>query len=130
MPRVRDPSGQARQAGKASGPALKRCLDATVLTADRIDYWIRRHVIEYPPGAAGGVAPELRSADALLSAPAFASARHPVRPSRLERPVRSKPALACDRRAWLAALGARSSANKPAPREAGREGADRVCRWA
>ena len=46
-------SGQVRQVGKTSGPALKRYLGATVRTADRIDYWIRQHVIERPPGLAG-----------------------------------------------------------------------------
>jgi len=38
-------------------------------------------------------------------APGLASARRPVRPPGQEPPVRRKPALACDRRAWLSALG-------------------------
>ena len=40
-------SGQVRQVGKTSGPALKRYLGATVRTADRIDYWIPPHIIQY-----------------------------------------------------------------------------------
>ncbi len=75
------------QAGKA--PAFKGCFGAAVFSADRIDYWIRRHMIECAPGAAGDVPHELRSAAAQASA--------------LPRPHR--PVLACDRRAWLSALG-------------------------
>ncbi len=41
------------QAGKA--PAFKGCFGAAVFSADRIDYWIRRHMIECAPGAAGDV---------------------------------------------------------------------------
>jgi hypothetical protein len=99
-------SGQVRQVGKTSGPALKRYLGATVRTADRIDYWIRQHVIERPPGLAGH-ANELRSAEAQASAPAAAptraSARHAIPAPRAKLP--SKLMLACDRRAWLSALG-------------------------
>src|SRR5256884_4068437 len=101
-------SGQVRQVGKTSGPALKRYLGATVRTADRIDYWIRQHVIERPPGLAGH-ANELRSAEAQASAPAAAptraSARHAIPAPRAVRPLPSKLMLACDRRAWLSALG-------------------------
>jgi hypothetical protein len=104
-------SGQVRQVGKTSGPALKRYqryLGATVRTADRIDYWIRQHVIERPLGLAGH-ANELRSAEAQASAPAAAparaSARHAIPAPRAERPLPSKLMLACDRRAWLSALG-------------------------
>jgi hypothetical protein len=101
-------SGQVRQVGKISGPALKRYLGATVRTADRIDYWIRQHVIECPPGFAGH-ANELRSAEAQASAPAAAatraSARHAIPAPRAERSFPSKLMLACDRRAWLSALG-------------------------
>jgi hypothetical protein len=102
-------SGQVRQVGKTSGPALKRYLGATVRTADRIDYWIRQHVIERPPGlaapvAAARVANEPRSAEAQTSAPsARASARHAIPAPRAKLP--SKLMLACDRRAWLSALG-------------------------
>ena len=91
------------QAGKA--PAFKGCFGAAVFSADRIDYWIRRHMIECAPGAAGDVPHELRSAAAQASAlppsAAGASARH--HSSRVDRPHR--PVLACDRRAWLSALG-------------------------
>jgi hypothetical protein len=103
MPTMRALSGQARQAGKPSEAALKRCLGATVRTADRIDYWIRRHVIDAGVIPAGHIPSELWSADAQTSAPLAAPARPPVRPSR--RPAPSKLILACDRRAWLSALG-------------------------
>jgi hypothetical protein len=98
-------SGQVRQVGKTSGPALKRYLGATVRTADRIDYWIRQHVIECPLGFAAPVevarvANEPRSAEAQTSAP---SARHAIPAPRAKLP--SKLMLACDRRAWLSALG-------------------------
>jgi hypothetical protein len=100
-------SGQIRQVGKTSGPPLKRYLGATVRTADRIDYWIRRRVIESPFELAGRVANEPRSAEAQASAPvaapARASARHAIPAPQAKLP--SKLMLACDRRAWLSALG-------------------------
>lgn len=108
MPANAKSSRQVRQVGKTSGLALKRYLGATVRTADRIDYWIRQHVIERPLGLVGQ-AHELRPAKAQTSAPAAAparaSARHSVRASGVERPLASKLVLACDRRAWLSALG-------------------------
>jgi hypothetical protein len=108
MPMRAKSSGQARQVAKTSSPPLKRCLGATVRTADRIDYWIRRHVIECPLGLAGN-ANELRSAEAQTSAsaaaPARASPRHAAPAPRAERSRPSKLMLACDRRAWLSALG-------------------------
>jgi hypothetical protein len=94
MPANAKSSRQVRQVGKTSGLALKRYLGATVRTADRIDYWIRQHVIERPLGLVGQ-AHELRPAKAQTSAPAAAP----------ERPLASKLMLACDRRAWLSALG-------------------------
>jgi hypothetical protein len=95
----------AQLVASTSGPALKRCLGATVRTADRIDYWIRRHVIETLPRAP--IANEMRSARApvLFAPPAPATARQTARPSRAGRSVPSKLMLACDRRAWLSALG-------------------------
>jgi hypothetical protein len=107
MPANAKASGQVPQVGKSSGPALKRCLGATVRTADRIDYWIRRRVIESPLGLAARVANEPRSAEAQASAPVAAPARASVRRAipapRTNFP--SKLMLACDRRAWLSALG-------------------------
>jgi hypothetical protein len=105
MPANAKSSRQVRQVGKTSGLALKRYLGATVRTADRIDYWIRQHVIERPLGlaalvAAARVANEPRSAEAQTSAP---SARHAIPAPRAKLP--SKLMLACDRRAWLSALG-------------------------
>jgi len=109
MPTTRGPSGQAQRADKTSQPALKRCLGAAVLTADRIDYWIRRHMIACSLEVAGDVAAALGSVESQMPEPrpasARASARSPVRPPRVERRVRRKPALACDRRAWLSPLG-------------------------
>jgi hypothetical protein len=102
MPMRAKSSGQVRQVGKISGPALKSCLGATVRTADRIDYWIRQHVIERPLGLVGH-ANELRSAKAQTSAPAPAPARRAIPAPRAKLP--SKLMLACDRRAWLSALG-------------------------
>jgi hypothetical protein len=100
-------SGQVPQVGKTSGPPLKRYLGATVRTADRIDYWIRRRVIESPFELAARVANEPRSAEAQTSAPvaapARASARHAIPAPQAKLP--SKLMLACDRRAWLSALG-------------------------
>jgi hypothetical protein len=107
MPAMGETGGQAGQAGKRSGPALKRYLGATVRTADRIDYWIRRHVIDAPSGPARHIQSELRSADA--KAPFAAPVRAPVSQSsgrpRAEQVAPSKLMLACDRRAWLSALG-------------------------
>jgi hypothetical protein len=107
MPTRAKSSGQIRQVGKTSGPPLKRYLGATVRTADRIDYWIRRRMIESPLGLATRVANEPRSAEAQASAPvaapARASARRAIPAPRVKLP--SKLMLACDRRAWLSALG-------------------------
>jgi hypothetical protein len=90
-----------------SGPALKRCLGATVRTADRIDYWIRRHLIDAPARPAHYLPIELCSADtaASLAAPAPASARHASPKPQAERPLPSSLMLACDRRGWLSAIG-------------------------
>src|SRR6266550_2996991 len=105
-------SGQVRQVGKTSGPALKRYLGATVRTADRIDYWIRQHVIERPPGLAGH-ANELRSAEAQASAPAAAPTRASAR-----RAAASEQADACLRSTRLA-LGPRPVAQGPIRRPGG-----------
>jgi hypothetical protein len=98
-----------QSAENTSGPALKRCLGATVRTADRIDYWIRRHMIDAPAWPAHRLPIELCSADtgaeAPLAAPAPASARDASPKPQAERPLPSKLMLACDRRAWLSALG-------------------------
>jgi hypothetical protein len=107
MPTKAKPSGQMRRVGKTSGPPLNRYLGATVRTADRIDYWIRRRVIESPLGLVARVANQPLSAEAQMSAPAAAPARasaHRAIPApRAKLP--SKFMLACDRRAWLSALG-------------------------
>jgi hypothetical protein len=107
MPARTASSGQ--HAGKTSGPALKRCLGATVRTADRIDYWIRRHLIDAPARPAHHLPIELCSADtaaaAPLAAPAPASARHASPKPQAERPLPSRLMLACDRRGWLSAIG-------------------------
>jgi hypothetical protein len=98
-----------QSAENTSGPALKRCLGATVRTADRIDYWIRRHMIDAPARPAHHIPSKLWSADALpkapLAAPAPASARHARPEPRAERPLPSRLTLACDRRGWLFAIG-------------------------
>jgi hypothetical protein len=75
MPTKAKPSGQMRRVGKTSGPPLNRYLGATVRTADRIDYWIRRRVIESPLGLVARVANQPLSAEAQMSAPAAAPAR-------------------------------------------------------
>jgi hypothetical protein len=107
MPTTRAIAAQARYAGK-SGPALKRYLGGTVRTADRIDYWIRRQVIDTPLAPVRNVASEL-SPDAQTTAPvaspAQASARRRTRASPADGPRPSKLMLACDRRVWLSALG-------------------------
>lgn len=96
-------ASREQSADNTSGPALKRCLGATVRAADRLDHWIRRHVIETPPRAP--IANEMRFARAPLAPPARASARQSNRRSPAERVAPSKLMLACDRRAWLSALG-------------------------
>jgi hypothetical protein len=96
--------------GRASGRHIEDLSQAlpwrAVLTADRIDYWIRRRVIACPLGPTGD-APRSANARTLAPLPALprAAACPSIRPPRVERPPRSQPALACDRRAWLAALG-------------------------
>jgi len=57
--------------GRDKGPALKRCLGTAVLTADRIDYWIRRRMVERGPGAPREVAPgSAENTNARAGAPA------------------------------------------------------------
>ena len=103
-------SAWSRQSAEnTSGPALKRCLGATVRTADRIDYWIRRHVIAAQTGPARHIPTELWSAAtaaaAPLAAPVPAPTRHASPKPEAERPAPSKLMLACDRRGWLSAIG-------------------------
>src|SRR5262249_18902801 len=45
------PTGSGSSVQPRKTAALKRCLGAAVLGADRIDYWIRRHMIECAHGA-------------------------------------------------------------------------------
>lgn len=91
---------------KASGPALKRYLGATVRTADRIDYWIRRHVIDaHVIDAPGEPARLIARGPWSVDAAVRASARQSDDRSWTERPAASKLILACDRRTWLSALG-------------------------
>jgi hypothetical protein len=106
MPAAGESGGRPGYADDTSGTPLKRYLGAAVLTADRIDYWIRRRVIACPLGSAGD-APRSARAQTPAPLPALprAAAHLPIRPSRVEPPLRSQPALACDRRAWLSALG-------------------------
>ena len=102
-------ASKGQHADGPSGPALKRYLGATVRTADRIDYWIRRHMIDAPAGAAHHIPSKLWYADAMpkapLAAPAPASVRHASPKPRAERPLPSRLILACDRRGWLFAIG-------------------------
>jgi hypothetical protein len=35
-------------ATQAPAPSIKRCVDATNQAADRLDYWIRRYVVDHP----------------------------------------------------------------------------------
>jgi hypothetical protein len=35
-------------ATQAPAPSIKRCVDATIQAADRLDYWIRRYVVDHP----------------------------------------------------------------------------------
>src|SRR5262249_44854598 len=106
MPAAGESGRQSGYADDTSGTPLKRYFGAAVLTADRIDYWIRRRVIACPLDPAGD-APRSAHAQTAAPLPALprAAAPPPIRPSRVERPLRSQPALACDRRAWLPPLG-------------------------
>src|SRR5215470_1036116 len=99
--------GARRASSSRKTAALKRCFGGAVLGADRIDYWIRRHMIECAHGAQREVPAAPRAGVIPMSAPspAPASADRPVRPPRQEPPIQRKVALACDRRAWLCALG-------------------------
>ncbi len=117
MPTTGQLTGRPWHAVKIPAPPLQRYLAAAVLTADGIDYWIRRYVIEYwlrhhttdfspdelwsaEPQTIGSSSPS----SARVSAPEVVSRR-----TRINRPLQSG-LLPLDSRVWLSAIGQRLKA--------------------
>jgi hypothetical protein len=106
MPTAARPSGPTHM---APTPSIKRCVDATIEAADRIDDWIRRYVVEHPL--------RYRPAEFLADGPQPAGRQKPFPPfsrvsapqavgrSRMKAPSRNEPVLARARSVWLSAIG-------------------------
>src|SRR5262249_24680216 len=101
------PTRSASSVQPSKAAALRRVLGAAVRGGGGRAYWMGRHML-------GGAHAPRRAVRAARGAgviprparsPAPASADRPVRPPRQEPPIQRKVALACDRRAWLCALG-------------------------
>src|SRR5262249_49410771 len=89
---------------QAPAPSIKRCLDATVQAADRLDDWIRRYVVDHP----------LRYHPTVFSSDQRRSAARQEPPSRvsssgrrsqLNTPPRRAAVSVCGRGVWLLAIG-------------------------
>jgi hypothetical protein len=109
--RCRQPPGQVDQRTWPlfPTPSIKRCLDATVQAADRLDDWIRQYVVEHPLRyrPTEFLADQPQPAGRQKPFPPFSrvSAPHAVGRSRMQAPPRNGLVLARNRSAWLSAIG-------------------------
>ena len=97
------PAGQSYPV-LAPTPSIKRCLNATVQAADRLDHWIRRYVIEHPLHyRPTECADQSQSANGQKPVPPFSrvSASHIADRSRVSRPARNQAVFVRDRSVWL-----------------------------
>ena len=108
MPTAARPSGPAHVA-PIPMPSIKRCLDATVQAADRLDDWIRQYVVEHPLRyrPTEFLADRPQPAGRQKPFPPFSrvSAPHAVGRSRMQAPSRNGLVLARNRSVWLSAIG-------------------------
>ena len=108
MPTAARPSGPAHVAPIPT-PSIKRCLDATVQAADRLDDWIRQYVVEHPLRyrPTEFLADRPQPAGRQKPFPPFSrvSAPHAVGRSRMQAPSRNGLVLARNRSVWLSAIG-------------------------
>jgi hypothetical protein len=104
MPTVSGPTGRSHRA-QTPTPSIKHCLKATVQTADRLDDWIRRFVVEHPLryGPTEFCADQSQSAKGQKPVPPFsrASASHTADQSRVNGSPRNRAVFVRDRSVWL-----------------------------
>jgi hypothetical protein len=99
------PSGSRDQ---APAPSIKRCLDATIQAADRLDDWIRRYVVDHPLRYHPTVVSSDQRRSAVRQEPPFSRVSAPVRRSRLNTPPtppRRAAVAVRGRGVWLLAIG-------------------------
>jgi hypothetical protein len=108
MPTTTGPS-EPSHAAPPSPPALKRCIDATVHAADRLDDWLRRYVVERPlryrPVEFFPDRPQPAGRQKPFPLFSYVPPPHAVRRSRTNPSPRGEAALARNGRAWLSAIG-------------------------
>jgi len=97
------PTGSSRD--HVPAPSIKRCLDATVQAADRLDDWIRRYVVDHPLRYHPTVFSSDQRRSAARQAPPFSRLSGSVRRSRLNAPPRRAVVSVRDRGVWLLAIG-------------------------
>jgi hypothetical protein len=97
------PSGSSRN--QSSAPSIKRCVDATVQAADRLDEWIRRYVVDHPLRYHPTVFPSDQRRSAAQQEPAFSRLPASVRRSRPNTLPRHATVSVRDRGVWLLAIG-------------------------
>jgi hypothetical protein len=108
MPTISGPTGR-RHRVPAPTPSIKRCLNATVQAADRLDDWIRRYVVEHPLRyrPTEFCAHQSQPAEGQKPFPPFSgvSASHYANQSPVNRRPRNRQVLVRERCAWLSAIG-------------------------
>jgi hypothetical protein len=97
------PSGPSRD--QPPTPSIKRCLDATVQAADRLDDWIRRYVVDHPLRYHPTVFSSDQRRSAARQEPPFSRVSASVRRSRLNTPPRRATVSVRNRGVWLLAIG-------------------------
>jgi hypothetical protein len=97
------PSRSSRNQSPA--PSIKRCLDATVQAADRLDDWIRKYVVDHPLRYHPTVFPPDQRRSAARQEPPFSHVSASVRRSRLNTPPRHAAVSVRGRGVWLLAIG-------------------------
>jgi hypothetical protein len=97
------PSGSSRD--QALAPSIKRCLDATIQAADRLDDWIRRYVVDHPLRYHPTVFSSDQRRSAVRQEPPFSRVSASVRRSRLNTPPRRAAVSVRGRGVWLLAIG-------------------------
>jgi hypothetical protein len=98
------PSGSSRN----QVPSIKRCVDATIQAADRLDDWIRRYVVDHPLRYHPTVLSSDQRRSAVRQEPPFSRASASVRRSRLNTPPTPPRRAAVSvrgRGVWLLAIG-------------------------
>jgi len=97
------PNGSWRD--RAPAPSIKRCLNATVQAADRLDDWIRRYVIDHPLRYHPTVFSSDQGRSATSQEPPFSRVSASVGRSQPNTPPRRARVSVHGRGVWLSAIG-------------------------